>query len=155
MSANQVVLDALSKEGVNMMEGALIWEMDTNKSILVQGAEARASQVAASTGTKEQRRDAIQKAFEGSRLAGGGDYNGAIAACTEAIRLDPGILGAYNTRAEAYKRIGRRDKARADYAYAADRRKVPLETMLPAQERNPAWSWVDLIWLVLAGFGDD
>ena len=62
---------------------------------------------------------AIEKALEGARLLSAGDYKGAIAACTEAIEFYPGSLGAYRTRAEAYKRWGREREAEADLSHVA------------------------------------
>ena len=59
-------------------------------------------------------RAAGQKSLEGWRLLSSGDYEGAIAACTEAIKLLPHSIGAYRTRAEAYERLGRKDEAEAD-----------------------------------------
>ena len=155
MSSNQIVLEALKKEGVNMTEASLLWAVDWEQTNLTRSAGPRAAPRAPSIGAKDQSRDAIEKALEGSRLVGGGDYDGAIAACTEAIRLDSGILGAYNTRAEVYLRIGRRDKARADYAYAAERRNYPQKATLVHEEENSSWFLLDLIWLVLEGFGED
>jgi hypothetical protein len=49
----------------------------------------------------EAHRNAIEKAFEGNRLLGAGDYEGAIAACDEAIQLIPDIAGARRTKEEA------------------------------------------------------
>ena len=53
----------------------------------------------------EIKRAAVEKAREGARLFEAGDYEGAIAACTEAIELEPRIQGAYRTRAEASRRL--------------------------------------------------
>lgn len=50
----------------------------------------------------ETKHAAIEKAREGARLLSDGDYQGAIAACTEAIRLDPRFDDAYLLRSEAY-----------------------------------------------------
>ena len=44
---------------------------------------------------------AARKALEGHRLLSAGDYTGAIAACTEAIKLEPGSIGAKRTLQEA------------------------------------------------------
>jgi len=49
----------------------------------------------------EAHRNAIEKAIEGNRLLGAGDYEGAIAACDEAIQLIPDIAGARRTKEEA------------------------------------------------------
>lgn len=61
------------------------------------------------------------KALEGARLLSTRDYEGAIAACTEAIQLDPSSLGARRTRAEALKRLGRESEAAADLKILSDR----------------------------------
>lgn len=66
-------------------------------------------------------RTAHDKSGEGWRLLGAGDYEGAIAACTEAIELDPSSLGARRTRAEALKRLGRENQAAADLNILRDR----------------------------------
>ena len=50
-----------------------------------------------------------------------GDYDGAIAACSEAIELDPSSLGAHRTLAEAYRRLGRENEAKADHEILASR----------------------------------
>ena len=62
----------------------------------------------------ETKRAAIEKAQEGRRLLSSGDYEGAIGACTEAIELYPGSVGARRTRAEAYRRLGKPTEAEAD-----------------------------------------
>jgi lipoprotein NlpI len=46
------------------------------------------------------------------------DYKGAIADCTEAIRLDPEFAPAYNTRGNAYSDMKDYDRAIADYSEA-------------------------------------
>ena len=51
----------------------------------------------------ETKRNAIEKTREGARLLNAGDYEGAIDACTEAIRLDSQIDDAYLLRSEAYR----------------------------------------------------
>ena len=68
----------------------------------------------------ETQRTAWLKAQEGSRLLGAGDYEGAIANCTEAIELDARSLWAYRLRAEAYRHLGMARKAEADLRYLAD-----------------------------------
>lgn len=65
-------------------------------------------------------RAALDRAGEGWRLLSDGDYEGAIAACTEAIELDFSSLGARRTRAEAYSRLGRVNEPGADLAYLGD-----------------------------------
>ena len=61
------------------------------------------------------------KAVEGARLLTAKDYEGAIAACTEALELDPGSLGARRTRAEALRRLGRESEATAELNILRDR----------------------------------
>ena len=68
----------------------------------------------------EERRAALDKAFEGRHLFRLGDYKGAIAAHTEAIRLDTGIVGAYQHRAKAYRRLGMASEAESDLKYRDD-----------------------------------
>jgi tetratricopeptide (TPR) repeat protein len=46
------------------------------------------------------------------------EYDKAISAFTEAIRLDPNLVPAYNNRGTAYAKQGNRDKADADFATA-------------------------------------
>jgi len=46
------------------------------------------------------------------------EYNKAISAFTEAIRLDPNLVPAYNNRGTAYAEQGNLDKADADFATA-------------------------------------
>ena len=48
------------------------------------------------------------------------DYEGAIAACTEAIALLPDSIDAYRTRAEAYRRLGKGKQARSDLRHLND-----------------------------------
>ena len=62
--------------------------------------------------SKTQR--AADKVDEGARLLSAGDYEGAIAAYTEAIDLDPSFGWAYYYRAEARKRLGMLSKSEAD-----------------------------------------
>ncbi len=56
----------------------------------------------------ETKRAALEKAREGARLLSAGDYQGAIAAFTEAMRLDPRLDDAYVLRSEAYRRSEKR-----------------------------------------------
>ena len=51
---------------------------------------------------------------EGLRLVRLGDYEGAIAAFTEAIAENPNSVEAYRSRAEAYRKLGKELKADAD-----------------------------------------
>ncbi len=44
-----------------------------------------------------------------------GEYDEAIADCSEAIRLNPKLAGAYYARAFTYGQKGESDKAIADY----------------------------------------
>ena len=50
-----------------------------------------------------------------------GDYDEAIADCTEAIRLDPKCAEAYYRRGVVYDWKGESDKANADFAEAKKR----------------------------------
>ena len=53
----------------------------------------------------EARRASRDKAKESVRLLVAADYQGAIAACTEAIELDSGSIGATRNLEEAQKRL--------------------------------------------------
>jgi tetratricopeptide (TPR) repeat protein len=44
----------------------------------------------------------------------------AVEAFSEAIRLEPDFAGAYRARGEAHEKLGAKDKAKADFAKAAD-----------------------------------
>ena len=59
-----------------------------------------------STQDSEKVRVYMEKSHEGARLFAVGDYEGAIAACNEAIELEPGGIGAIRTRWEARERLG-------------------------------------------------
>jgi Tfp pilus assembly protein PilF len=48
------------------------------------------------------------------------DYDHAISDCTEAIRLYPNYILAYNNRATAYGKQGKNDKANADFTKAKE-----------------------------------
>ena len=48
------------------------------------------------------------------------DWDNAIACYTEAIRLDPNDVRAYNDRGNAYQKIGEKGKADADFAKAKE-----------------------------------
>ena len=65
----------------------------------------------------EKQRAALDGAQEGLRLLSVGDYEGAVVACTDAIKLDARSLGAYRTRAQAYERMGMGKEAQADYRH--------------------------------------
>jgi len=54
------------------------------------------------------------------RLHNSQDYEGAVAAFTEVIGLDPNDEGAYRLRANAYRRLGREEEAEADLQKAAE-----------------------------------
>ena|ERR1700677_1086017 len=56
--------------------------------------------------------DAFQQGMDASR---NGQYELAIASFTEAIRLDPKYVPAYNNRGDIFKATGNYDKAIADY----------------------------------------
>ena len=60
------------------------------------------------------RKYASDMAWEGARLLGDRDYEGAVEACTMAIESDPSWSSAYLTRAEAYQQLGRKEEADAD-----------------------------------------
>jgi len=68
----------------------------------------------------ETERVAIEKAQEAWRLLRSGDYEGAIAACAEALELEPRGLGAYRMRADAYRRLSRKEEAAADLQLVRD-----------------------------------
>ncbi len=55
-----------------------------------------------------------------------GKYQEAIAACTEAVRLEPAFLGPYKTRADAYRRIGLKQESEADLDHLAQVEKARL-----------------------------
>ena len=84
---------------------------------------------------------AVTKAWEGARLLGAGNYEAAIAACTEAIVLEPSMLGAYRTRAEAYERLDRELTLKPISKHIRDRSE--------AQERRGLYSWVQA-WVQVA-----
>jgi len=63
--------------------------------------------------------DPATKAFdEGSACLVSGDFDSAIAAFTEAIRLDPEDAEAYYGRGVAYEKKGEKSKAEEDFAQA-------------------------------------
>ena len=57
---------------------------------------------------------------EARRLLRARDYEIAIQVCNEAIKLSPGFVGAYLTRAEAYKHLNMEQAAEADNRHAAN-----------------------------------
>ena len=58
---------------------------------------------------------------EGMHLHRERDYEGAVSAFSEAIALYPGFVGAYRSRAEAYRKLGREEEAEADLDVVASR----------------------------------
>ena len=98
----------------------------------------------------ERRRNALEKALEGRRLARSGDYQGAIAACTEAIELAPDFLGPYGTRAEAYKRLGMDEEAASDlgHLHEVNNQRIPTTHIGGA---GLVWKGVGAVFLI--GFG--
>ena len=82
---------------------------------------------------------------QAGRLIDAGDYDGAIAACTEAIALNSNNAGAYRTRAEAYRRLGREYEANADVRYsdglglAPGRQNLWTQVSDLAQRHQPDW----------------
>ena len=91
---------------------------------------------------------ALDKAQEGMHLLSAGDYEGAVAACTQAMELDHRSLGAYRTRAEAYRLLGRRNWAEADLRYIAGHAVAPYEVF----DEGPPLDSV-LAWGLLGGGG--
>ena len=59
-------------------------------------------------------RDAADRFAEGERLLRAGNYDAAIAEFSAAITLRPDYRLAYRRRAEAYRRLGMEEQARAD-----------------------------------------
>ncbi len=58
---------------------------------------------------------AMRRNSEARRLLNSREYEGAVAAFTEAIELHPfPLLGAYRGRADAYQNLGMNEKAQAD-----------------------------------------
>lgn len=72
------------------------------------------------------RQDAATKIEEGRRLFQRGEYEGAVAALTEAISLYPRSKTAHSIRAFAYERLGERPKAKADREAIAAIKGSPL-----------------------------
>ena len=68
----------------------------------------------------ETKRVAISKVQEAWFLLAAGNYDGAVAASTEAIELDPRRRGAYQLRAVAHKHLSRGQDAEADLAALRD-----------------------------------
>jgi len=60
----------------------------------------------------------IEAMKKGKELLDAGDIAGAIAACTEAMRLDPKYQEPYFERARLYTHTNRLDEALADYSEA-------------------------------------
>jgi len=59
-------------------------------------------------------KDAVAKNDEGVRLLQAGDDEGAIAAFSEALAVDPNLTVAYRNRAAVYRRLGRLKEAKVD-----------------------------------------
>ena len=72
------------------------------------------------------RQDAAAKVEEGRRLFQLGEYEGAVAALTEAISLYPRSKTAHSIRAFAYERLGERPKAKEDREAIAAIKSSPL-----------------------------
>jgi Tfp pilus assembly protein PilF len=68
---------------------------------------------------------------EGTKLAGSGDFAGAIAKFTEVVNKEPGNAAAYLERADAYSSSGDKKSAYADYLRSA-------EIMRVAKNYSPA-----------------
>ena len=64
-------------------------------------------------------RDAADKLSEGMRLLGDADDEGAVAAFTDSIALNPNQTNVYRHRALAYRNLGREHEAEADSEKAA------------------------------------
>ncbi len=58
----------------------------------------------------------------GKALGDDGDSQGAIAACSKAIRLEPDLAEAYYARGLAYQNVGKNDLAIADFTTAIGKR---------------------------------
>lgn len=84
-----------------------------------------------------------KKNAEGYRLLLDGDLEGAVAAFTEAIAIDPRLESAYWNRAEAYRRVGRGREAESDsreaerLARIAEYRGRPTRARRVGQETGP------------------
>ena len=68
----------------------------------------------------DEPKSAAQALKKGEQLLSAGDVDGAIAAYTEASRLDPEDQQAYFNRAVVYARMGNFDKAIADFTKAIE-----------------------------------
>ena len=64
--------------------------------------------------TENEKLEAVNKSLQGERLLQDGEYEAALAALTEAIRLDPEIGSAYLHRAQTYRYSGRHQEADRD-----------------------------------------
>jgi len=67
--------------------------------------------------TRTQGADALDS--EAQRLYDSGDYEGAMAAATRAIELQPDRAGTYRLRARIFKALGLESAARQDYQRGA------------------------------------
>ena len=58
---------------------------------------------------------AVAKNDEGVRLLDSGDYEGAVAAFSQEIDLDPDFKTAYRNRSQALRKLGRMAEANSDF----------------------------------------
>ena len=101
------------------------------------------------------------KAFEGDRLLHAGDYQGAIKACTEAIRLSPGNMGVRRTLANAYLKLVTEKEVQADLATGNARlnppppkKATPESRPVSAETRNRGW-WPTQITIALRSLAEN
>ena len=80
---------------------------------------------------------AVAMAWEGSRQMQDGELEAAVATLTEAIRLDPNRVHAYQVRSEAYRRLGNEAAADADAATATRLRQQGLGALRRASPWVP------------------
>ena len=66
----------------------------------------------------DERKSAAEALKKGEQLLSAGDFDGAIAAYTEASRLDPKDHQAYQNRGVAYEKKGKKAKAEEGFAQA-------------------------------------
>jgi tetratricopeptide (TPR) repeat protein len=101
-------------------DAAISW-LVAAQAALDQGSLDRASEMfrKALQSNPDTRQSASANSGLGSIRMRRGDFDGAITACTEAIRLEPEESLHYRSRANAYKGKGERAKAQADLDAAA------------------------------------
>ena len=93
--------------------------------------------------------DAIAKNDEGVRLLNAGDFEGAVAAFSAAITLDPDFEAAYRNRANALHRLGRYQEAQADSDKAESAKTVgPDEPAHTEAQRNRSRSKLSSIHII-------